>query len=723
MRESLSALLAATLPQAVAVIPGSARYFPPPAPSYTQQPSAVKPTELSFAGRASGPELTQPSLTSEATRLRSDLLRGYDRLAAPITTVGVQIRFFKVEGVRAAEGSMRLKIWLRLTWSDERLRWNAAEYSNLSYAVFGEHEVWVPDIQPYNTMVGISNTLDAVAMTVSPDGSVFWSRPGMLDVMCKFSGLVAFPFDTLSCVIEMGGWSLSGNVQNITLEDGGYVFSSQEESAGTSYQEYTIKSIEVSRETYFYPCCPDEPWPILKYLVNLDRAHEYYTTLVIWPSVLLTYCSMGVFFMSCEVGERLSYGITLLLAAEVTKVVMANFLPVCGELLWIDLFTVVCSAFSVLSLIESLVVLSLAYHRKKYILPRWIVLMCRLALGYDPAGRTVLADETVLTGGVDPDVEPCAGPIYRSLTRSGAGPGSSEGPGSVWLRGAGLSGAQSTVDAQVVASRLAFYESLFFRIDAEADGYLGLEDMSRFLSFILVEWESEACTRVCKLADLNQDGLIVRREFVELCATVLADEPIPYVEQAAENFLHAQELTQRRNRAHWAGAAQQVDRLARLTLPFLYTTSLLVLFQLDLSDPYLSDPGARMIVGIGVPSMSTAGIIKSLVPTFVVLLCIVGWLGIRSYARQRKLLRKQPTRDEIRLRNGARPRQLPNRLEFRRAFDSLGVRIRSSTSTSRRAAAGLRPTAVPALSEDDDEHEVGAAESAEQCSVSVPCPL
>ena len=36
-------------------------------------------------------------------------------------------------------------------------------------------------------------------------------------------------------------------------------------------------------------------------------------------------------FMSPEVGERLGYGITLVLVVEVSKQTMASLVPICGE--------------------------------------------------------------------------------------------------------------------------------------------------------------------------------------------------------------------------------------------------------------------------------------------------------------------------------------------------------------------------------------------------------
>ena len=42
-------------------------------------------------------------------------------------------------------------------------------------------------------------------------------------------------------------------------------------------------------------------------------------------------------FMSWEVGERLGFGITLVLVVETMKATIAAVLPVCGEFLWADM--------------------------------------------------------------------------------------------------------------------------------------------------------------------------------------------------------------------------------------------------------------------------------------------------------------------------------------------------------------------------------------------------
>merc|ERR1719440_1875348 len=88
---------------------------------------------------------------------------------------------------------------------------------------------------------------------------------------------------------------------------------------------------------------------------------------------MLTSVSFFVFGMSHEVGERLGFGITLILAIEVSKTVFQHMIPVCGELLWLELFSALNLIFCVISLAESCLVLFLAHHDEPTLLPPWIV--------------------------------------------------------------------------------------------------------------------------------------------------------------------------------------------------------------------------------------------------------------------------------------------------------------------------------------------------------------
>ena len=181
---------------------------------------------------------------------------------------------------------------------------------------------------------------------LSSSGSVFYSRPGMLDVLCKFSGLAAFPYDTLKCAVEFGGWSMSAYHQGLRLSGKGYEFSSQETTAGASYQEFTIQKVEADVHNNFYACCADEQWPVATYRIFLKRASYYYTMLIVVPSLLITLLSFAVFFTQPEACDALAYGITVVLASELMKIVLVGVLPICGETVWIELFSQVSTRSS-----------------------------------------------------------------------------------------------------------------------------------------------------------------------------------------------------------------------------------------------------------------------------------------------------------------------------------------------------------------------------------------
>ena len=59
--------------------------------------------------------------------------------------VKVQLRLFKVESVSPSVGHMRLKVWLRFTWYDQRLVWNATNWAGVSTLYFNAKSISVPE--------------------------------------------------------------------------------------------------------------------------------------------------------------------------------------------------------------------------------------------------------------------------------------------------------------------------------------------------------------------------------------------------------------------------------------------------------------------------------------------------------------------------------------------------------------------------------------------------
>ena len=134
-----------------------------------------------------------PGFGSSPTVPVSDRSSGpYCNVTAAGTDVSVQIRFYKVEAVAQTAGHMSFKAWLRYSWKDERLAWDPSEYGGITYHYVRAvaDNLWIPDLTIYNSQGGFSGSFEDQLALVSSDGSVSWSRPGTVSLLCKFSGLV-----------------------------------------------------------------------------------------------------------------------------------------------------------------------------------------------------------------------------------------------------------------------------------------------------------------------------------------------------------------------------------------------------------------------------------------------------------------------------------------------------------------------------------------------------
>ena len=138
---------------------------------------------------------------------------------------------------------------------------------------------------------------------VSPNGDVFWSRPGQIKTLCPMRGLQNFPFDELTCVLKFGGWVAAGEAQNVSFYDPPW---STELAPTFNFQEYIVHSedVAVRRGVDVYSCCPGTTWPFVEYTLRIHRASAYYFNKVMFISMLLTYLSFGVFFTPALTGAR-----------------------------------------------------------------------------------------------------------------------------------------------------------------------------------------------------------------------------------------------------------------------------------------------------------------------------------------------------------------------------------------------------------------------------------
>ncbi len=331
-------------------------------------------------------------------------MKNGEGLLAKGTDVQVQLKIFKVESLDQSAGHLKLKVWFRMYWSDLRLSWDPADFNGIEETQLNDKgDVWLPDVQPYNSLEQISSTFDNTLVRLKHTGELMWSRPGLLALMCKFSGMVDFPFDTLSCLTEFGGWTMGGTIQGVMHKgipgtpgfcpQPGDDHTTTEATQGSSYQEFSIDRVECTNATYDYgEIGSADPWPVVRYRFRLKRASAYYIPGYVVLPVMLTASSFLVFWMDPGVGERLGFGITLVLTVFFIQIGTADMLPICGEYTWIHIFNLVQLIYTTLALIETTVVLGLFFTKSQHVLPIWLVQAYRRCQArHSPHPQTLLA--------------------------------------------------------------------------------------------------------------------------------------------------------------------------------------------------------------------------------------------------------------------------------------------------------------------------------------------
>jgi len=275
---------------------------------------------------------------------------------------------------------------------------------------------------------------------------------------------------------------------------------------------------------------------------------------------------------------------------------------------------------------------------------RGVAAVTKLSHSAQPAAATQGSCDGSGRAAAPPSTAGSSSPRAVSVAGGEARPG---GGGSNFERGAdGKIRAHGQVEWHVGdTERLVFFERMFFLLDADAKGYVSLEEAKHFLSFTALDLQPDERSEAVERADFVRDGRLVRYEFIEMCADLLWATPLTQLQLAVENFKDAQQMYLTRNLSAWRAASRRVDRRARFYLPLAFLVSHVVLWNLDMRDRYHASLASnakrgdgRMFEGMGELYMTPGGIAWSIV---VPLLCLVTVLALhagRKYARRTRLL-------------------------------------------------------------------------------------
>ncbi|XP_076444355.1 neuronal acetylcholine receptor subunit alpha-10-like [Babylonia areolata] len=318
-------------------------------------------------------------LTDEQ-RLLQKLRTNYDPAVRPVydakepVIINLGITLTQIIDVDEKNQVLTTNVWLDQEWTDQKLNWNVTDYANITMLRIPCDLIWLPDIVLYNSVENHNKGYMKSLAMVSHEGRIFWPPIVRMRSSCKMD-ITYFPFDDQICILKLGSWAYDGLQVDVTnrtetIDLTNYVDNGEWELIGN----------KIVRNVKFYPCCP-EPFPDIVFFLHIRRRVLYYLLNVIIPCMLLSSLSLTGFLLPPDSGEKVTLGLTVLLAFSVFMLLVAENMPPTSEYIpLIGIYLTVIMAMSALSVALSVFVLN-CHHRGAMLHrpPRLVRILARTA--------------------------------------------------------------------------------------------------------------------------------------------------------------------------------------------------------------------------------------------------------------------------------------------------------------------------------------------------------
>ncbi|XP_072023913.1 neuronal acetylcholine receptor subunit alpha-10-like [Amphiura filiformis] len=257
--------------------------------------------------------------------------------------------------------------WMKQAWSDEFLQWEPDDHNDVQNLAISASKIWIPDINLYENVDREFESIKDINTMVTSVGDVVWYAPVILRSSCKVK-VKNFPFDTQNCIMTFGSWAYdTSQLDLIYLDDDD---ANQEVFSQNGVWE--LIAVNVTSDLVYFKCCP-HPYALVIYSLTLRRQSSFYVVNIIIPCVLLSVLTLLVFYLPPDSGEKISLGMTNLLALILFQQLIAESMPPRGDeapVLGMYFFAMVL--MGCFSIIGTVIVLRVYHRGSDHPVPNWM---------------------------------------------------------------------------------------------------------------------------------------------------------------------------------------------------------------------------------------------------------------------------------------------------------------------------------------------------------------
>ncbi|XP_063160837.1 neuronal acetylcholine receptor subunit alpha-10 [Candoia aspera] len=211
-------------------------------------------------------------------------------------------------------------LWIRQVWVDTYLSWDKEDYGGIDSIRIPSSYVWRPDIVLYNNADDQFTSSMETNVVIRCDGQIMWDSPAITRSSCKVD-VSYFPFDGQQCRLTFGSWTYNGNqIDLLNKQETGDLADFVENV------EWEVLGMPAKRNVITYGCC-SEPYPDVTYTLLLRRRASFYVFNLLLPCVMISFLAPLGFYLPADSGEKVSLGVTVLLALTVFQLLVAESMP------------------------------------------------------------------------------------------------------------------------------------------------------------------------------------------------------------------------------------------------------------------------------------------------------------------------------------------------------------------------------------------------------------
>ncbi|NWS47539.1 ACH10 protein, partial [Probosciger aterrimus] len=261
-----------------------------------------------------------------AQKLLHDLFANYSSALRPVEdtdralNVTLQVTLSQIIDMDERNQVLTSYLWVRQAWLDAHLTWDKDAYGSIDSIRIPSSYVWRPDIILYNNADDRFGGSMETNVVLRSDGLIMWDSPAITKSSCKVD-VSYFPFDGQRCRLTFGSWTHNGNQIDLRNRlDAGDLTDFVENV------EWEVLGMPATRNVVTYGCC-SEPYPDVTYTLLLRRRASFYIFNLLLPCIMVSFLAPLSFYLPADSGEKVSLGVTVLLALTVFQLLVAESMP------------------------------------------------------------------------------------------------------------------------------------------------------------------------------------------------------------------------------------------------------------------------------------------------------------------------------------------------------------------------------------------------------------